>query len=108
MPYSMLNNLKRDFVVKFTQIGPDRFYRFLLSSAILKLAIQVENPEKFDKLSDQELMDYYDKFLIFYRRENEEVYLEIAKLCRKAGHKIYRELRRQNLVEKNSRFLNIL
>ena len=104
----MQNNLKRDFVVKYTQIGPDKFYRFLLSSAILKLSIQAENPDKFGKFSDQDLMDYYDKFLVFYRRENEEVYMEIAKLCRRAGHKIYRELRRKNLVEKNSRFLNIL
>lgn len=104
----MSNNLKRDFVVKYTQVGRDKFYRFLLSSAILKLAIQVENLDKVERFPDAELMDYHDKFLIFYRRENEEIYLEIAKLCRRAAHKIYRELRRQKLVERNGRFLNIL
>lgn len=104
----MSNNLKRDFVVKYTQIGRDKFYRFLLSSAVLKLAIQVETLDKVERFPDSELMEYYDKFLIFYRRENEEVYLDIAKICRRAAHKIHRELRRQGLVEKSSRFLDIL
>lgn len=104
----MSNNLKRDFVVKYTQVGPDKFYRFLLSSAILKLAVQMEHLEKVDKFPDSELMDYYDKFMVFYRRENEDIYLEIAKLCRKAAHKIYRELLRQKIVPRNGKFLNII
>jgi len=59
-------------------------------------------------MPDVELMELYDKFLLYYRRENEEVYFEIAKLCRKAAHKVYRALLRQKLVEKNSKFLNLI
>lgn len=101
----MLSNFKREFVVKFTEVGQEKFYRFLLSSAILKLSIQLESKDKNERFPDQELLEYYDKFLVFYRRENEEIYLNIARQCRRAAHKIHRELRRQNIAEKNSKFL---
>jgi hypothetical protein len=68
----------------------------------------LERPEKVDKMPDIELLELYDKFLLFYRRENEEVYFEIAKLCRRAAHKVYRALLRQKLVEKNLKFLNLV
>lgn len=104
----MSGNIKRDFVVKYTSVGRERFYRFLLSSAIFKMVSYLEHPEKVEKMPDIELLELYDKFLLFYRRENEEVYLEIAKLCRRAAHKVYRALLRQKLVEKNLKFLNLI
>lgn len=104
----MSGNIKRDLVVKYTSVGHEKFYRFLLSSAIFKMVSYLENPVKVEKMPDIELLELYEKFLLFYRRENEEVYLEISKLCRRAAHKVYRALLRQKLVEKNVRFLNLI
>lgn len=106
----MSNNIKRDLVVKYTSVGKDRFYRFLLSSAIFKTVSFLEKTDKNNiiKTPDIELIELYEKFLLFYRRENDEVYLDIAKLCRKAAHKIYRVLYKQKIVEKNIKFLNLL
>jgi len=104
----MSGNIKRDLVVKYTSVGRDKFYRFLLSSAIFKMVSYLETKDKSIQMPDVELMELYDKFLLYYRRENEEVYFEIAKLCRKAAHKVYRALLRQKLVEKNSKFLNLI
>lgn len=104
----MSGNIKRELVAKYTSVGRDRFYRFLLSSAIFKMVSYLENAEKIDKMPDLELLELYDKFIVFYRRENEEVYFEIAKLCRRAAHKVYRALLRQKLVERNAKFLNLI
>jgi len=106
----MSYNFKKDFVLRYTQTGPGKFYKFLLSSAIVKVSLLLENEEsnKQFRFPDQELLDYYEKFLMFYRRENEDIYMEIAKLCRKAAHKIYRELLRQKIIERNGKFLNLI
>lgn len=104
-----MSNPKQEFVLKYTAVGKEKFYRFLLSSAIFEMVTQLETPEtKTDRYPDQKLLDMYEKFLVFYRRENEEVYLEIAILCRKAAHKVYRALLKQKIVEKNSRYLNLV
>jgi hypothetical protein len=104
-----MSNIKQEFVLKYTTVGKEKFYRFLLSSAIFEMVIQLETPEaKADKYPDHKLMDLYEKFILFYRRENESVYLEIAILCRRAAHKVYRALLKQKIVEKNNRYLNLV
>lgn len=104
----MTGNIKRDFALKYQSVGADRFYRSLLSSAIFKMVAYLEQPEKMNKMPDIELLELYERFVIYYRREGNEEYLEIAKICRKAAHKVYRALLRQKLVEKNLKFLNLV
>ena len=95
---------KKLFLTKYSTFGNDKFYKFLLNYAINRIVsgkdLKVPSPEV-------ELMDYHDKFLLLYRRESDEAYLDIAKLFRKAAHKIYRIMLKKDLVEKNNKFLNL-
>lgn len=104
----MTGNIKRDLTIKYQSVGRDKFYRYLLSSAIFKMVAYLEHPEKLDRMPDIELLELYERFLTYYRREGDEVHLEIANLCRRAAHKVYRALLRQKLVEKNLKFLNLV
>lgn len=103
---------KKLFVDKYSSIGTEKFYKFLLNYAVNRIITSQESdpaPQgaKVKGASPElELMDYHDKFMILYRREGTDVYLEMAKLFRKAAHKIYRIMLRKELIEKNIRFLN--
>lgn len=105
---------KKLFVDKYSSIGTEKFYKFLLNYAVNRIITGQSEPspqgvkkqEMKGASPELELMDYHDKFLMLYRREGEEVYLEMAKLFRKAAHKIYRIMLKKELVDKNARFLN--
>jgi hypothetical protein len=104
---------KKLFLDKFSSIGNDKFYKFLLNYAVNRVitgqegAIKPRGKNKLIGVSpEMELMDYYDKFLVLYRKEGEVAYLEVAKLFRKAGHTVYRMMIKKDIIEKNDRFLN--
>jgi len=105
---------KKLFVDKYSSIGTEKFYKFLLNYAVNRIITSredspsqgVKKQEIKGASPELELMDYHDKFMILYRREGEGVYLEMAKLFRKAAHKIYRIMLKKELIEKNVRFLN--
>ena len=101
-------NIELDFVSKFNTIGSESFYNWLLSNAIFKAAKRVESKDKKTRgpSPEIELLNQYDYFLTLYRKRGEPIHLEIAILCRKAAHKIYRAMVKQNLTERNARFLN--
>lgn len=100
-----LEALKSQYVSKFEAGGSDKFYKFLLLCQINKLVLL--NKGLYRGVSPEiEYLDYYDQFLILYRREGEERYLEIAKLFRKVSHKIYRIMRKKNMTAFNAKFLN--
>jgi hypothetical protein len=99
--------LKKDFVSKYQLMGEDKFYRFLLAYAISKLA-SIKN-KTYDKVyPDIEFMEYYERFMILFRKEGKEVYLHIGKCFRKASHRIYRLMLRQKLTDRNTKFLNLV
>jgi len=100
----MREDVYKLFISKYKSMGEDRFYRFLLSYAMDKIA----NFEKKDISPEVELIGYYEKFLQLYRREGEIDYLELAKIFRKAGNKIYRVLLKTNSINKNNKFLNVV
>lgn len=99
--------LKKEFVPKYLAAGELRFYRFLLFYAMNKL-IYIERGDYKGKSPEIDFMDYYDQFIILYRREGEEVYLDLSRVFRRAAHKIYRVMLKKKLTEKNSRFLNLV
>lgn len=99
--------LKKEFVSKYLTIGEDRFYRFILVFAINKL-ISIENKSYKGMSPDLEFLDYHDRFIILYRREGDETYLNIAKIFRKAAHKTYRTMLKKNMTEHNAKFLNLV
>lgn len=53
-----------------------------------------------------DFLDYYEQFLVLYRREGEETHLKLASIFRKAAHRIYRALLKKGLTNRNTRFLN--
>jgi hypothetical protein len=92
------------YIDQYKSMGPEKFYGFLLTYAISKL-IKIKEGN-FDGISPEtEFLDYAERFLRLYRREDDAIYLDMSKTFRKAGHKIYRLMRKQNLIEKNKRFL---
>lgn len=103
---SNVDNLKI-FAVKYKELGAYRFYRFLMVHALNKLVLIDKNEYK-SVLPNLELIEYHDKFIILYRREGDEIYLEIAKLFRKVAHKIYRIMLKKNMTPPNRKFLTLV
>jgi hypothetical protein len=101
------NLLKLEFVPRYISMGEQKFYRFLLAYASKKIVLMRES-KFFSTSPEVDLLDCHDKFIILYRREGDETYLDIACCFRKAAHKIYRVMLKQNLATKNNRFLNII
>lgn len=99
--------LKQEFVPKYLANGEPKFYRFLLTYALNKLVL-IEKGTYKGQLPDLEFLDYYDRFIILYRREGDEIYLQIAKVLRKAAHKIYRIMLKKNMTTTNVKFLNLV
>jgi hypothetical protein len=99
--------LKRNFVPKYLATGEQKFYRFLLLYALNKL-IYIEK-DSFKGISPElEFLDYYDQFIMLYRREGEDVYLELARVFRRAAHKVYRVMLKKSMTERNAKFLNLV
>lgn len=99
--------LKEEFVPKYLAVGEQKFYRFLLVYALNKL-IAIEREVYKGEVPNLEFLDYHDRFIILYRREGEEIYLQVARLFRKAAHKIYRVMLKKKMTEMNPKFLNVV
>lgn len=99
--------LKKQFVPKYVSIGEDKFYSFLLYYGLNKL-VQIDKGTFKGGAPDLEFLEYYDRFIILYRREGEETYLQIARVLRKAAHKIYRIMLKKNMTPRNNKFLNLV
>jgi hypothetical protein len=99
--------LKQEFLPKYLANGEHKFYRFLLIYALNKL-IAIENGIYKGETPNLEFLNYHDKFIILYKREGDEVYLQLARMLRKAGHKIYRIMLKKNMTEINHKFLNLV
>jgi hypothetical protein len=99
--------LKEEFVPKYLADGEQKFYRFLLVYALNKL-IAIEGNSYKGEFPNLELLSYYDRFIILYRREGDEIYLQVARLFRKASHKIYRVMLKKKMTEINPKFFNLV
>lgn len=102
-----VEGLKQQFVPKYINGGKDKFYRFLLLCQIDKLMLI--NKGMYRGISPElEFLEYYDRFIILYRREGEEGYLDMARIFRRAAHKIYRVMLKKNMTVRNAKFLNVV
>jgi hypothetical protein len=99
--------LKKEFVPKYLAAGEQRFYRFLLVYALNKLVL-IDKGIYEGTAPNLEFLDYHDRFIILYRREGEEVYLQVARLFRKAAHRIYRIMLKKGMTAPNAKFLNLV
>ena len=98
--------LKKD-IEKCTAVGEQKFYRYLLCQAINKL-IKIRDGDYKGASPEMEFLDYAEKFLILYRRDDKDIYLTMSRIFRKAAHKIYRMMLKQGLTERNGKFLNLV
>jgi hypothetical protein len=98
--------LKDKFVPKYIEEGEPKFYRFLLFHALNKLVLMEQGFQKDGAAPHEALLDYHDQCLILYRREGEAHYLIMARIFRRAAHKMYRALLRKKLTSYNLKFLN--
>ena len=96
----MQNQIHQLFVSKYSSIGEERFYKFLLTFGLGKIA------DKSTSNPALELIEYYDMFLKLYRRENNSVHLELAKQFRRAAHRIYRIMLKKKLMPASKKFLH--
>jgi hypothetical protein len=93
---------KKLFIDKYVDFGGDKFYNFLENYGENEIG-------KKKKVSPElELLGYYNKFLVLYRRDNNQVFLEIAKLFRRAAHKTYRVMLKRKIIDINHKFLNLV
>lgn len=99
--------LKQEYVTKYLHIGNDKFYRFILFLGLQKILLIVNESYK-GAPPHLEYLGYYEQFIIQYRREGEIVYLDIARIFRKAAHKIYRVMLKKNMTNIDVRFLNLV
>ena len=103
-----IDGLKQEYLPKYLANGDDKFYRSLLVLAVTKLLLLQQGTYKKDPAPHLEYLDYAEWFLVLYRREGDDTYLKIAKMLRKAAHKIYRVMLKKNLTTPNVRFLNLV
>lgn len=99
--------LKEELVPKFIANGEHKFYRSILLLALQKL-IATEKGIYKGTPPHLEYLEYHDRFIILYRREGDEVYLSIAKMLRKAAHKIYRIMLKKKMTQPNAKFLTLV
>lgn len=99
--------LKDTYLPKYLSGGKQRFYRSLITYGVGKMILM--KTEKFRTISpDMEFLGYHDIFLFLYRREGDQTFLEMSRLFRKAGHKLYRIMLKQGMISKNYKFLNLV
>ncbi len=102
-----IDTVKEDFLPKYLSSGDDKFYKFLLVYALNKIVLF--KLQDFKGTSPEvELLFYHDKFMALHRREGNIEFFKIAKIFRKAAHKIYRAMLKKNMIEKSNKFLNLV
>jgi len=101
------NIFKSEFLAKFTSLGEEKFYKFLLVQAITKL-VAVQEKDYKGISPELEFLNYSDRFIILYRREGDERFLSLARILRRAAHRTYRIMLKKSMTVTNSKFLNVI
>ncbi|CAB4197052.1 hypothetical protein UFOVP1290_572 [uncultured Caudovirales phage] len=99
--------LKTEFILKYKHDGEHAFYRFLLTYALNKL-ILIENETYRGISPNLEFLEYSERLIFLYRKEGDDICLQVSRLFRKAAHKIYRVMLKKNMTDINSKFLNLV
>jgi len=102
-----LDLLKKEFLPRYLAVGEQEFYKFLLVFAMTRL-VAIEKGDYKGSTPDLEFLQYYEGFIILYRREGDENYINAARLFRKAAHKINRLMLKKNMTVKSPKFLTLV
>src|ERR1700743_2719017 len=99
---------QKNLIDKYRSIGEHKFYHFLLSSGIEKI-VQMKSDDDFGMMSPElEFLECANNFLYLYRKNNEKILMDMSRIFRKAGHKLYRILLKKNMIQTNNKFLNLV
>ena len=98
---------KINYVAQYNAFGPDRFYRSLLSEAVAEIA-KIKDGEYKGTSPELRLLESAENFLQRFRREGNNIYLELSRTFRRAGHRIYRVMLKSKMIGKNTKFLNLV
>lgn len=98
------DKLKLVFFAKYQKMGPLGFYKYLLSNAAKQMVL-IKNDEYKGILPHVELLNFYEKSLVLFRRDNNQHIFEMAKTFRRAAHKIYRMMINCSLAKFDGRFI---
>jgi hypothetical protein len=112
----MQQSFKKEVINKFKTLGEEKFLEYLIDFGMNKAKVASCSYTLFlkdiswqnGKSPDHEYFYYYDEFLIAYRREGVEEYLEIAEVFRRAANSMYRFLLEKKLISKNKKFFNLV
>ena len=99
-----VDGLKQEYILKYLN-NQDKFYRDLLVAAFAKLVL-ISQDNYRGTTPELEYLEDYNQFIILYRREGDEGYLEIAKIFRKVAHRVYRIMLKKGMTSRNTKFLN--
>jgi len=89
---------KDNYLQLLKALGEDGLYKKCIGQALMQSA-NVKDP-------DVGLLDCADGFLILYRRTEDDAYIALNRILRRAAHVVNRELMRQNAKKKtDGRFL---
>lgn len=99
--------IKGELVPMFIANGEHKFYNGIILLGLKKL-IAIEKGDYKGSPPNIEYLDYHDKFIILYRQEGEDMYLNMAKMFRKAGNKLYRIMLKKEMTTTDFKFLNVI
>lgn len=102
-----VDDLKQKIMETYRAYGKDKFYRSILFCQLNKLVL-ISNGTYKGISPDLECLENYDQFLILFRREGDQNYLDIAKLFRKVAHKVHRIMLKQKMTIYNNKFLKLV
>ncbi len=101
----MHDSSKQNFIERFTSIGPDEFYIFLVKYADSRIS---DNTINSGTSPEVELLNYSNQFSQIYKREKKDIHKLISFSFKRAANKTYRTLYKKKLIKKSSKFLNLV
>ncbi|NJO18373.1 MAG: hypothetical protein HC877_22365 [Thioploca sp.] len=93
--------IRVEYETLLKQVGEEKFCSHIVDSGLIAKK-EYENPEII-------MLDQSEAFFALFRTTGNDIYFTIAKLLRKAAHKLYRILRKKDKNHpKNKRFIQIV
>ena len=98
---------KTDYIGQYNTIGEQKFYLLLVSEAMSKVN-KMRIKDYKGRSPELELIECSEKFLSLYRKDKEELYLDMQRIFRRAAHSVYRKMLKLKMITKNPKFLNLV
>ena len=104
----MSDNAKKEIISSFLEGGENKLYKDLIVQSVKRIIKLIEDPESTTSTPDRHLISLSESFLSSYRKGEDDSYLHMSKIIRRAAHKVHRLLLKKHLVKKDDKFLNLV